>query len=201
MNKRVLKYALITIMLLLSASTLICQTTIPEILQKGRLNEQFDYLEERTRIYENYRAIREDMFQLVKKNSSDSLATARKSINSYIIQARDLNLQIDSLDKLLASTRDELNEAVRTKNSIKLLGINVNKHSYNTIMWIITGFLGFLLVSGFIAFRKNISVTSKTKKELEDVKDSFEEYKKKTRLEREKISKEHFDEIRKLKGK
>lgn len=201
MNKRVLKYALITIMLLLSASTLICQTTIPEILQKGSLNEQFDYLEERTRIYENYRAIREDMFQLVKKNSSDSLATARKSINSYIIQARDLNLQIDSLDKLLASTRDELNEAVRTKNSIKLLGINVNKHSYNTIMWIITGFLGFLLVSGFIAFRKNISVTSKTKKELEDVKDSFEEYKKKTRLEREKISKEHFDEIRKLKGK
>ena len=201
MNKRVLKYALITIMLLLSASTLICQTTIPEILQKGRLNEQFDYLEERTRIYENYRAIREDMFQLVKKNSSDSLATARKSINSYIIQARDLNLQIDSLDKLLASTRDELNEAIRTKNSIKLLGINVNKHSYNTIMWIITGFLGFLLVSGFIAFRKNISVTSKTKKELEDVKDSFEEYKKKTRLEREKISKEHFDEIRKLKGK
>ncbi|HPY67493.1 MAG TPA: hypothetical protein PLI41_03440 [Bacteroidales bacterium] len=201
MNKRVLKYALITIMLLLSASTLICQTTIPEILQKGSLNEQFDYLEERTRIYENYRAIREDMFQLVKKNSSDSLATARKSINSYIIQARDLNLQIDSLDKLLASTRDELNEAVRTKNSIKLLGINVNKHSYNTIMWIITGFLGFLLVSGFIAFRKNISITSKTKKELEDVKDSFEEYKKKTRLEREKISKEHFDEIRKLKGK
>ena len=201
MNKRVLKYALITIMLLLSASTLICQTTIPEILQKGSLNEQFDYLEERTRIYENYRAIREDMFQLVKKNSSDSLATARKSINSYIIQARDLNSQIDSLDKLLASTRDELNEAVRTKNSIKLLGINVNKHSYNTIMWIITGFLGFLLVSGFIAFRKNISVTSKTKKELEDVKDSFEEYKKKTRLEREKISKEHFDEIRKLKGK
>jgi uncharacterized membrane-anchored protein YhcB (DUF1043 family) len=68
-------------------------------------------------------------------------------------------------------------------------------------MWIITGFLGFLLVSGFIAFRKNISITSKTKKELEDVKDSFEEYKKKTRLEREKISKEHFDEIRKLKGK
>ena len=201
MNKRALKYALITITLLLSASALICQTTIPEILQKGRLNEQFDYLEERTRIYENYRAIREDMFQLVKKNSSDSLATARKSINSYIIQARDLNLQIDSLDKLLASTRDELNEAVRTKNSIKLLGINVNKHSYNTIMWIITGFLGFLLVSGFIAFRKNISVTSKTKKELEDVKDSFEEYKKKTRLEREKISKEHFDEIRKLKGK
>ena len=117
MNKRVLKYALITIMLLLSASTLICQTTIPEILQKGSLNEQFDYLEERTRIYENYRAIREDMFQLVKKNSSDSLATARKSINSYIIQARDLNLQIDSLDKLLASTRDELNEAVRTKTA------------------------------------------------------------------------------------
>ena len=165
MNKRALKYALITITLLLSASALICQTTIPEILQKGRLNEQFDYLEERTRIYENYRAIREDMFQLVKKNSSDSLATARKSINSYIIQARDLNSQIDSLDKLLASTRDELNEAVRTKNSIKLLGINVNKHSYNTIMWIIT----FWLSSG-IRFYCSGKHICHFKKELEDVK-------------------------------
>ena len=201
MNKRVLRYGIIAFIVFLGVPSLRCQTTIPEILQKGTLNEQLNYLEEKTRIYENYRAIREDMFQLVKKNSSDSLAAARTSISSYIISNRKLNFRIDSLNNLVASTREELNQAVRTKNSIRLLGINVNKYVYNTIMWIVAGLLGFLLVTGFLAFRRNLSVTSNIKKEIEDLTAEFEEYKKKSRIEREKMSKEHFDEIRRLKGK
>jgi hypothetical protein len=201
MNKRVLRYGIVAFIVFLSVPSLRCQTTIPEILQKGTLDEQLKYLEEKTRIYENYRAIREDMFQLVKKNSSDSLAAARNSISSYIMRTGELNSRIDSLDNLLKTSREELKEAVRTKNSIRLLGINVNKYTYNSIMWIGAGMLGFLLVSGFLAFRRNLSVTANMKKELEDLKAEFEEYKKKSRLEREKMSKEHFDEVRRLKGK
>ena len=44
------------------------QTTMPDVLLKNTLKEQLNYLEERTRIYEDYRAIREDMFQKVKGN-------------------------------------------------------------------------------------------------------------------------------------
>jgi cell division protein FtsB len=201
MNKRVLRYGIIAFIFFLSVPSLKCQTTVPEILQKGTLDEQLNYLEEKTRIYENYRAIREDMFQLVKKNSSDSLSEARNSINSYIITNRKLNFRIDSLNSLVVTAREELNQAVRTKNSIRLLGFKVNKYVYNTIMWIVAGLLGFLLVTGFLAFRRNLSVTSNLKKELEDLNAEFEEYKKKSRLEREKMSKEHFDEVRRLKGK
>jgi len=184
-----------------TSNIIYCQSTIPEILEKGTLEEQLNYLEERTRIYEDYRAIREDMFQLVKKNSIDSLSSGKSRINSLIARNNNLSSEIDSLNNTLSLTRNDLDEAVRTKNTIRLLGMNLNKFAYNTIMWIITGVLCFLLVSGFLAFRRNISVTTETKKELEDLKNEFEEYRTKSRIEREKMSLDHFNEIKRLKGK
>ena len=192
---------LILITIFNTSNIIYCQSTIPEILENGTLEEQLNYLEERTRIYEDYRAIREDMFQLVKKNSIDSLSSGKSRINSLIARNNNLSSEIDSLNNTLSLTRNDLDEAVRTKNTIRLLGMNLNKFAYNTIMWIITGVLCFLLVSGFLAFRRNISVTTETKKELEDLKNEFEEYRTKSRIEREKMSLDHFNEIRRLKGK
>lgn len=199
--KLFLRSVLILITIFNTSNIIYCQSTIPEILEKGTLEEQLNYLEERTRIYEDYRAIREDMFQLVKKNSIDSLSSGKSRINSLIARNNNLSSEIDSLNNTLSLTRNDLDEAVRTKNSIRLLGMNLNKFAYNTIMWIITGVLCFLLVSGFLAFRRNISVTTETKKELEDLKNEFEEYRTKSRIEREKMSLDHFNEIKRLKGK
>jgi len=199
--KLFLRSVLILITIFNTSNIIYCQSTIPEILEKGTLEEQLNYLEERTRIYEDYRAIREDMFQLVKKNSIDSLSSGKSRINSLIARNNNLSSEIDSLNNTLSLTRNDLDEAVRTKNTIRLLGMNLNKFAYNTIMWIITGVLCFLLVSGFLAFRRNISVTTETKKELEDLKNEFEEYRTKSRIEREKMSLDHFNEIKRLKGK
>lgn len=201
MMKLFLRSVLILITIFNTSNIIYCQSTIPEILENGTLEEQLNYLEERTRIYEDYRAIREDMFQLVKKNSIDSLSSGKNRINSLIARNNNLSSEIDSLNNTLSLTRNDLDEAVRTKNSIRLLGMNLNKFAYNTIMWIITGVLCFLLVSGFLAFRRNISVTTETKKELEDLKNEFEEYRTKSRIEREKMSLDHFNEIKRLKGK
>jgi len=60
--------------------------------------------------------------------------------------------------------------------------------------------LVFLLVSGFIAFKRNRIITVNTRKEFDELKTEFDEYRKKTRLEREKMSMDHFNEIRKLRG-
>jgi hypothetical protein len=57
------RFVLIFAILVLAAIKVNCQTTIPDVLTKNSLKEQMNYLEERTKIYENYRAIREDMFQ------------------------------------------------------------------------------------------------------------------------------------------
>jgi hypothetical protein len=179
----------------------ISQTAIPEMLQNGTLREQMNYLEEKTRIYESYRAIREDMFQLIKKNAVDSLAKVQGQVYMLAGMNRNLVTRIDSLTASLTGTQTELNEAVRTKNSIRIIGINVNKVTYNSLMWIIVAGLVAILAIGFLIFKRNMIVTLNTKKELADLMTEFEAYRQKTRLEREKMSMDHFNEIKRLRGR
>jgi len=194
------RFLLIAAFMILGSPLAISQLTMPEELEKGTLTEQMSFLEERTRIYDNYRAIREDMFQKIKKNSLDTVRKIKNDVASYVKLTSGLNHRIDSLNTALGNTKDELFEVNRTKNSIGLLGIQVNKITYNLTMWSITGGLAILLVFGLLAFKRNISATLNTKKELKELREEFEEYRQKTRLEREKMSMDHFNELRKLRG-
>lgn len=179
----------------------ICQAAFPEVLNNGTLSEQMKYIEEKTRIYEDFRAIREDMFQKIKGNSLDSLNSAMSKIADLKSQVLNLNEKISTLEGNLEDTKQNLQEITRTKNSIPVLGLEVNKVTYNSIMWIIIALLAGILLTGLLAFRRNLAVTRSTRKEFEELKSEFENYRQKSRLEREKMSMDHFNEIRRLKGK
>lgn len=179
----------------------VCQAAFPEVLNNGTLSEQMKYIEEKTRIYEDFRAIREDMFQKIKGNSLDSLNSAMSKIADLKSQVLNLNEKISTLEGNLEDTKQNLQEITRTKNSIPVLGLEVNKVTYNSIMWIIIAALAGILLTGLLAFRRNLAVTRSTRKEFEELKSEFENYRQKSRLEREKMSMDHFNEIRRLKGK
>ena len=176
------------------------QATMPDELNKNTLKEQMNYIGEHTRIYENYRAIREDMFQKIKGNVSDTLSAAKSTIVRLNNLTSTLNHTIDSLNTTLETTKTKLENITRTKNSIRLLGLEVNKLIYNTIMWTIVAGLVAILVIGFLVFKRNLSVTINTRKEFRELKDEFEAYRKTSREAREKMSMDHFNELKKLKG-
>jgi hypothetical protein len=198
MGRSVLAFTAFTLVLAILPAEGSGQTTIPEILVKGTVRDQMNYISEKTLIYENYRAIREDMFQLMKNNAIDSLEKAKKNISAIEVSLKEQNNRIDSLNSLLESTREELREMTRTKNEITLLGFSINKNLYNSVIWIILAGLVFLLLVGYLAFKRSFIVTRNTRNEITDLKNEFEEYRKKTRLEREKMSMDHFKEIQKL---
>jgi chromosome segregation ATPase len=199
MNHTLIKFSLVAIVLLISSVRGNSQA-VPQEYKEETISGQLDYLEEHTRIYENFRAIREDIFQIITKNISDTLLNARRRISSLNAQTASLNHRIDSLNMILQSSSEDLNTMTRTKNSISVLGMNVNKVTYNSIMWSIMGILVLLLVVGYLTFKQNRSTTLKTRKELNNLISEFEDYKKKTRVEREKTTMEHFNEIKKLKS-
>ncbi|MGD0583981.1 MAG: hypothetical protein ABR974_13670 [Bacteroidales bacterium] len=176
------------------------QTTLPEELTKNSLKEQINYIEQHTRIFEDYRAIREDMFQRVKGNIMDSLSAGKirtAELNDLIISFK---YKSDSLKTLLASTKASLDEVTTTKNHIRVFGIEINKVLYNIIMFAILAGLIFILAVGFLAFKRNLFVNISTRKELKELKDEFEAYRQSTRIAREKMAMDHFNEIKKLKG-
>jgi hypothetical protein len=182
------------------AGTVYGQTSIPPELINNPAKEQLNYLEQKTRIYENYRAIREDLFQKIKLNITDTLTVANNNIKQLKNERSELNLTIDSLRDNLDSTKMSLAEMTRTKNSISVIGLEVNKTSYNSIMWLIVAGLLALVAIGFLAFKRNLIITTERKSELDSLKNEFETYRKNTREAREKMSMDHFKEIQKLKG-
>jgi preprotein translocase subunit SecF len=191
----------IVIFLLTVVATTIAQDGLPEVFKQGTIPEQLQYLKERTRIYENYRAIREDMYRSISQNTLDTLARAKNRIAALLAGTTALEGRIDSLQTSLETTVRELEDKTRTKNSIRVIGMEVNKTTYNSVMWILVGALIFLLVIGYLTFRVNRAITVRTKKDLDDLKAEFEQYRTQSRLEREKMAIEHFNEIKRLRGK
>lgn len=176
------------------------QVTMPDVLLKSPLKEQLNYVEERTRIYENYRAIREDMFQKIKGNVTDTLSSLNNKIAGLNKTVSSLNRTIDTLRTNLSTTQTRLEEMTVTKNSIRVAGIEVNKATYNKVMWTILAGLIATLLFGFLVFKRNLLILSNTKKEFQELKVEFEAYRKTTREAREKLTMDHFNEIKKLKG-
>ncbi len=175
------------------------QASMPEILQNGTLQEQLDYIEDRTLIYNNFRAIREDMFLQIKRNSLDSLAVAKMEVNKLNADLISRDADLDSLSGVLDNTRDDLDLAIRNRDNIAFLGIPMNKTAYNLLVWIIIAGLTTLLILGSLIFRRNRVVTLKTLRELDELKQEFETYRKSSREKREKLVMEHFNEIKRLK--
>jgi len=176
------------------------QTAVPDVLQNGTLKQQMDFIQEKTRIYEDFRAIREDMFQKMKVNSLDSLKAAKSEIKGLKNDTRRLNSTIDSLNTSVGTIRADLDQMTKTKNSISLMGIEINKNVYNGVLWSIIVALAGLLTAGFMAYQRNHKVTTQTKKECEELKKEFEAYRKASREAREKMSMTHFNELKKLRG-
>jgi len=176
------------------------QVTMPDVLQKSSLKEQLNYIEEHTIIYENYRAIREDMFQKIKRNVTDTLSSLNIKIAGLNKTASALNRTIDTLRTNLSTTQTQLEEMTVTKNSIRVAGIEANKATYNKIMWTILAGLVATLLVGLLVLRRNLSVMSDTKREFQELKTEFEAYRKTSREAREKLTMDHFNEVKRLKG-
>lgn len=194
-----IKYTLIIVLIILPYSGK-SQTTMPEQLVNGSLKEQMDFIQEKTRIYEDFRAIREDMFQKIKGNALDSLKGARIEIKGLRNDITERNLTIDSLNASIETVEADLDRMTKTKNSIKLLGIEINKKAYNAILWTVIIVLAGLLAIGFMAFKRNHVITVNTRKDHEELKKEFEAYRKASREAREKMSMAHFNELKKLRG-
>ena len=175
------------------------QYTTPAILDSASIESQLDYIQQRTRIYNDFRAIREDIFLKIKRNVLDSLDGTKLEISHLNSKLSERNFQIETLNTDLARTKNERDDAIRNKDSFSIIGIQLNKGLYNTIMWFIVLGLTALAVILFLLFKRTHLVTTQVKNELESTQNEFEEYKKNSREKYEKLVVTHHNEIMKLK--
>jgi hypothetical protein len=176
------------------------QYTLPESLETGTLREQYDYLNERTRIYNDFRAIREDMFQKIRANSLDSLRAVKNALVKLNGQLNESNARIEALQEEIQETNEKLDEAIRNRDRIFFLGIPMNKVLYNSILWAIIAGLAFLSGILFLANKRLLVTSRRNKRDLEETREEFELHRKQSREKYEQTVVRHHNELKKLKG-
>ena len=170
------------------------------VLDSASLEAQLNYIHENTRVYNDYRAIRDDIFLKLKRNVRDTLNTTKLEIEQVNSRLTERNFQIETLNTDLARVKKEKDEAIRNKDSFSLFGIQMKKALYSLVMWFIILGLAALAVIMVILFRRSFTITKEVKHELQATQEEFEQYRKSAREKYEKLVVSHHSEIMRLKN-
>jgi septal ring factor EnvC (AmiA/AmiB activator) len=167
--------------------------------EKGTIESQFKYIYDQSYTFEIYKSVRISWFQTLKSHVLDTLKSIKKELKSSqkLVEAKDV--QMDSLKSELEKTKQNLATTTKEKNSFELLGILMGKNAYNSIVWLIILGLAGLLLFFVLLFKRSNSVTSQTKKDLSEIKEEFETFRKRSLEREEKMARKHLDELNKYK--
>jgi len=158
---------------------------------------QFDYAIEKSSNFQDYKVIKQAWVLKIKQNALDSLKTLNTNLASIKELADEKNESIKSLQAELNVAQQEVKE----KNSFKFLGFMVSKAGYDSIMWSIIAGLVVALGVMLAAFKRSYAVTNQTKKDLNEVKDEYENYRKKALKSKGEAVRHLYDELNKYKNR
>ena len=159
--------------------------------------DQFTYAIDKSSNFQDYKTIKVAWMTKLKANTLDTLNRIQSGLNSSLTQIQQKNAEIQTLQTDLGNVRADL----KAKNSFGFLGIMVSKSGYDSIMWGII--IGLLVALGFMiaAFRRSYAITAQTKKDLEEIKEEFETFRKKALKSKEEAVRQLYDELQKYKGR
>ncbi|WP_421919187.1 hypothetical protein [Marinifilum sp.] len=197
MHKSILTYCLI----FLFAFTLTAQEAEPgkqdvkPSLDNGTITSQFEYLKKKSSNWQGHEVIKVDMLNKYQSNVNDTLKLLKTTLSSSENKLAKQDDEVTSLNTEIQNLKKQLDETIRMKNSMKFLGMDLPKSTYNTIMWVLI--LGSLAVAGvcFMLFKRSNVVTVETKQTLEEVREEFDTHRKNALVREQKLARRLQDEV------
>ncbi|PKP14391.1 MAG: hypothetical protein CVU08_00400 [Bacteroidetes bacterium HGW-Bacteroidetes-3] len=189
----------LTVLAALFMTTNIFSQSPKKFIDTGSVKNQFEYLVDESNNYQDYKVIKASWLLKLKSNIIDSLSASKKKIseNSGIVNSQ--KQLIDSLNTKLASTETVISELKSEKESISLFGIQFEKTTFKTLIFlIIVGLIGGLLY--FITkFKQSNIITTQSKLALKQAEEEFAIYKEKALEREQKAMRRLQDELNKNK--
>lgn len=108
----------------------------------------------------------------------DTIANLEKTVNEGANKIELQKQELETQQKQFDDAQKQLNEAIKLKNSIKVLGMNINKGGYSITMYLLI--IVVLVFAGFVymLFQRSSRITRQTKKEYEELKQEYEKHRK-----------------------
>jgi len=169
-------------------------------IEGGSVKEQFEYVQEKASRWQNYTMLPDPWFSLLKTNAMDTLKEREKQISDLKKVIEDKNKELANINAELSQTHQELEQTIIEKDSFSTLGMELRKGFFMKLISFI--FIGLIVITTIAVLfaKREILAAKRARKDMEQLKQEFEDYRQDSRIKREKLVVQHHREIQKLKG-
>jgi len=196
---KVIKLLCIFLLIISWSNAFAQKSAIEERFDTLNLKGQFEYVYEKSESYERYKVVKVSTYNLLMKNSVDSINVYKTELTTRKSEISELRNTVIDKDAKIKELTDSLNVTNTTKNSMVIFGAEISKGAYNSIMWGVILGLAVLAFILFLLFKRSHLVTNETKQRLAEVEEEYELHRKSALKREQKIARELMDE--KLKHK
>ena len=195
-----MKFKTLFILFLITSFSAISQEDIKE---DNSIEGQFDRIYRTSTTFrppgtgKKYKVIDLVKYQSLKTNILDSIKNSKKIISEKenLLTSERSNLQ--KLNASLNKTKVKLDAALQKENTISLLGVQLDKVTYNLILWFIIITLAICLSFFVFKFTRSNVLTKTAQENLTSVEEEFEDHRKKSIEREQKLRRQLQDEINK----
>ncbi len=185
--------------ILLFTQNIIAQNA-DKIEQPNTVENQFKKLYKNSNNYQIYKVVKKNEYLSLQKSILDSIKVIKTDAASKQIKIDEQLKAITSLQTKIDTLKGDLSVSIEKEDSFSLLGMSLNKATYNTILWSIIAGLLIGLAFFIYKFNNSNSITRETKSLLVDVEEEFEKHKKNSIEKEQKLRRQLQDEINKQRG-
>lgn len=189
---------LLLITLLLTVSICFGQT-VKKFTDTGSVSNQFDNLIKNSNRYQEYKVVKQTWLFKLKSNVIDSISASKKEITTANKQLSVQKKSIDSLKLAIHTSETSITNLKSEIQSISLVGLQINKSVFKTMMFSIIAVLTLLLLFFISKFKQSNSITTQTKLDLKELDEEFEVHRKKALERDQKVRRQLQDELNKHK--
>lgn len=193
MKKFISRYLVVSIFMAFTTTTFAQVTSFEAAFDTLRINDQFEHLYRRSNTFEEYKVISINGYNLLKKNSQDSILQYKQDADSHLQEIATLKSNLTSTNTEIEKLQAELTSTQQAKDSMNFIGIEVSKGAYNAIMWGIIICLAVVSVILFSLFNRGHRVVKETKNRLAEVQEDLETLRKNALVREQKLARELMD--------
>ena len=157
----------------------------------------FDSIYSISNSYDQYKIIKKNYLQDLKRQSLDSLENYKQQLTQKdsLLKIEIVNLK--NLESEAEKTQIALNQSVLKENNISLFGIAMRKTNYNLVLCSLMLLLILGLCYYIYKFYNNKYFTKKAQNDLTEIEEEFAAFRKKTLEREQKLRRQLQDEINK----
>lgn len=165
----------------------------------GSINEQFDFMISKSNKYQHYKVVQLTWLQQMQRNVQDTLALSKTTIADRDASIKEQQTEIAGLNTSLTTANGKIEELSGQIESISLLGMDLKKPVFKSLMFTIIGILALLLGFFVFQYKRSNAVTVESKATIKELEEEFDQHRKRALEREQKVMRRLQDELNKQK--